>query len=69
MRLVVVRSDSATKQQPSRNWYTTVREDTFILQFLYQMTIIQSFKGSDYSNRSSSVPQVLPARTAYPSCV
>ena len=43
MRLVVVRSDSATKQQLSRNWYTIVREDTFVLQFLYQMTIIQSF--------------------------
>lgn len=43
MRLVVVRSNSATKQQLSRNWYTIVREDTFVLQFLYQMTIIRGF--------------------------
>ena len=35
MKLVVVRSDSATKQQPSWNWYKEVREDTFVLQFLY----------------------------------
>ncbi len=41
MRLVVVRSDSATKQQPSRNWYIIVREHFFSSQNLYELTTIR----------------------------
>ena len=40
--------------------YTLVHKHFFNSQNLYETSVIQIFKGSGYSNRSSSVPQVLP---------